>query len=333
MGVLAELAAFNADASAVDIGLQQRWAVRTCFAGAKALVVIAGDSVAAYAGDSVAAYRYDVISARWTDLPPMPSTRQYAAGATLNGQVYFAGGFRGGAYLSEVVRFDPTVSGGVGAWAAVAPMASVRANAAAASLNGLLYVAGGYGAGGYTSLSSVERYSPASNSWQPVASMATGRYQHQLVAMGGALYAIGGTTGNGVTNSVERFDPTTNTWAAVASMGTGRRCHAAAVMGSALYVAGGRGSGSKITRSSCERYDPAANAWSPIADLPEPRSGLALACLRGSLYAVGGEDANRAVSQSLPWWYDAAANAWVVAPLTAGSPIKTIGGYARWSAL
>ena len=185
---------------------------------------------------------------------------------------------------------------------------------------------------GGTRVSSVERYSPASNSWQPVASMATARVAHQLVAMGGALYAIGGYTSNGVTNFVERFDPTTNTWAAVASMGTARCAHAAAVMGGALYVAGVLDN-ENTALSSCERYDPAANAWSPIADLPEPRSRLALACLRGSLYAIGGEDANSAVSQSPPWRYDAAANAWVVAPLAAGSPIKTIDAEARWSAL
>lgn len=334
MDVLAELAAFNADASAVDIGLQQRWAVRTCFAGGKALVVISGDSVDAY--------RYDVISARWTDLPPMPSTREWSAGATLNGQVYFAGGNRRldvdneddeehDDGLSEVLHFDPAAACGVGAWAAVAPMATARYGAAAASLNGLLYVAGGWDVG-YTRLSSVERYSPASNSWQLVASMATARYHHQLVAMGGALYAIGGSTDNDATNSVERFDPATNTWAAVASMVAARYGHAAAVIGGALYVAGGVGNGD-IWLSSCERYDPLENTWSPIADLPEPRYGIALACLRGSLYAVGGDGADYAVSQSPPWRYDVPTNTWVVAPLAAGSPIKTISGGASWSAV
>ena len=101
-------------------------------------------------------------------------------------------------------------------------------------------------------------------------------------------------------------------------------------MGGALYVTGGN---DNTKLRSCERYDPAANAWSPIADLPEPRSFLALAFLRGSLYAVGGDGNYGGVSQSPPWRYDAAANAWVVAPLAAGSPIKTIGGSARWSAL
>ena len=286
------------------------------------LLVIAGSNVKAY----------DVMSARWTDLPPMPGTQQGAAGATLNGQVYFAGGKRGGAQLSEVVRFDvPTNT-----WAAVAPMATARSSAAAAFPNGLLYVAGGYGVD-YSDLSSLERYSPASKAWQSGASMANARSSHQLVAMGGdsgALYAIGGYAGNGPTNSVERFDPATNTWAAVASMGTARYGHAAAVMGGdsgALYVAGGYGNGS-TKLSSCERYDPVAKTWGEIADLPEPRSWLALACLRGSLYAVGGTDADGDDSQSPPWRYDVSTNTWVVAPLAAGTP-KRIGSQACWSAL
>ena len=236
--------------------------------------------------------------------------------------------------LSEVVRFDPTAAGGVGAWAAVSPMATARSSAAAASLNGLLYVAGGEGVGS-TYLSSVERYSPASNSWQPVASMATARSSHQLVAMGGdsgALYAIGGDNSESVTmNSVERFDPATNAWAAVASMGTARYGHAAAVLGGALYVAGGLMDGSTALRS-CERYDPVTKTWGEIADLPEPRYCLALACLRGSLYAVGGEDANFASSQSPPWRYDVSTNTWVVAPLAAGTT-PNIGLFASWSAL
>ena len=294
-------------------------------------------SLVVIAGFNVNAYRYDVLTQHWTDLPPMPSKRRWSAGATLNGQVYFAGGYRleEEGELSEVVRFDPTAAGGVGAWAAVSPMATVRLYAAAASLNGLLYVAGGEGVGS-TYLSSVERYSPASNSWQPVASMATVRTCHQLVVMGGALFAIGGATGHGevTMNSVERFDPATNTWAAVASMGTARYGHAAAVMGGdsgALYVAGGEDIDGTVL-SSCERYDPVTKTWGEIADLPEPRCYLALACLRGSLYAVGGEDANFASSQSPPWRYDVSTNTWVVAPLAAGTT-PNIGLFASWSAL
>ena len=198
--------------------------------------------------------------------------------------------------------FHPAAAGGAGAWAALAPMGTAREYAAAASLNGSLYVAGGYDSS-YRSSRVVERYSPASDSWEAVASMASARYAHQLVALGGFLFAIGGSRAGGHLATAERYDPATNTWTPIASMASARNQFAAAAMGGFLYVTGGVEGpldGPHVVLRRCERYDPASNTWSRIADLPEPRYSHALAYLGGSLYAVGGRAAAGAAADQQP---------------------------------
>ena len=280
---------------------------------------------------------YDPKTSRWVDRSLMVTYQKQAAVASLNGEVYIAGGreyYRGEAGSTEyVTRFNA----GSDTWdideygeSKVAHMNFQRADGAAAFLDGRLYVAGGvqYSIPG----SGVETYFPDNNSWTKVAFMKTRRSRHQLVALGAALFAIGGQDEEEFDlASVERFVSATNTWTYVAPMATARHGHAAAAFGGALYVAGGVGN--NVWLSSCERYDPMTNTWSRIADLPEPRAYLALACLRGSLYAIGGYVSVDTASQSPPLRYDARANAWVVVPLAPGSQTVTFGASDLWVAV
>jgi kelch-like protein 20 len=262
--------------------------------------------------------RYDVETNTWYNLSSPVMVKRYAAATSLGGLVYFAGGYAAGYKSGRVTCFDPAAANGAGTWALVAPMHIARTHAAAASLNGFLYVSGG-GVDGADAdpLCTVERYEPALNTWEAVADMKYWRFDHQLVALGGFLYAIGGCVFTTHLANAERYNPATNTWTPISSMAVGRSECAAAAMGGYLYVTGGRGGDGIV--GSCERYDPASNSWSPIADLPEPRRFHALACLRGSLYVVGGEAVFGVASTAPPWRYDVPTNTWVVAPLGADS--------------
>jgi N-acetylneuraminic acid mutarotase len=259
--------------------------------------------------------RYDVSTNAWSNLSPPVGVIDWAAATSLGGLVYLAGGYVGYDPSARVMCFDPAAANGAGTWAAVAPMGNARAYAAAAALNGFLYVSGGSG-----DVRSVERYDPASNTWEAVASMTSGRWRHQLVALGGFLYAVGGLCEGKILVTAERYDPESNSWTPIASMARARSSCAAAAMRGFLYVTGGREGGYSMLRS-CERYDPAANRWSHIADLPGQRYCHALACLGGSLYAVGGGDclSEHPRSDSPPWRYNVSTNTWVVEPLAAGS--------------
>jgi kelch-like protein 17 (actinfilin) len=305
-----------APSSAAEAG-DRRWGPRGAF---RSLVVV----------HEGGAQRYDAATSCWTDLPPLLRWRNGLAAASLGGRVFFAGGMMAdGVASAEVTCFDPAAAGGAGASAVVAPMGTARNFAAGASLNGLLYVAGGYGDDDeeVDFYRSVERYSPASDTWEAAASMTSVRSDHQLVALGSFLYAIGGRNGGARMATAERYDPAANTWTPIASMASARSHFAAAAMGGFLYVTGGvegPNGGPYVVLRRCERYDPAANAWSSIADLPEPRWLHALACLDGSLYAVGGNcDFVGPASTFPPWRFDATADAWAEVPLAAGSTIMS----------
>jgi hypothetical protein len=331
MQLLAEASAWAP--SSVDEAGGRLWGPRAAF---RSLVVVG----------EFWAQRYDAATSRWTDLPPPPTETRNAAAASLGGRVYLAGGEvfdeeddETVEVIAHVTCFDPAPADGADAWAAVAPMGTTRRYAAAASLNGFLFVSGG-DVYDDEALSSVERYSPASDAWEAVASMTSGRSSHQLLALGGFLYAIGGWDNNGArVATAERYDPAANTWTPIASMARGRCLFAAAAMGGFLYVTGGvkgPATGPHVVLRSCERYDPASNTWSRIADLPEPRSCHALACLDGSLFAVGGQAkwGPGPPSTSPPWRYDAIVHTWVEVPMAAGSvPMERFDVEGAWAAL
>lgn len=211
-----------------------------------------------------------------------------------------------------------------------------------ASINGAIYVAGGFGGTWNSFLNTVHRYSPVSSLWEPLMSMIRPRANFQLVALGGKLYAIGGEN-DGVgdvdtSSAVEQYNPDTNLWSEVASMHYPRVGHAAAAMGGFLYVAGGRNSLHSPTLASCERYDPNTDTWSLIAPLPEPRVWLALASLRSpegpqALYAIGGTHHDHNDARSPPWRYNQKSNTWQEAPLKPGSPAVRFYSDSVWVAV
>ncbi|KAE8745484.1 hypothetical protein FOCC_FOCC007864 [Frankliniella occidentalis] len=95
-------------------------------------------------------------------------------------------------------------------------MLSRRCRLGVATLNGKIYVCGGYD--GSVFLQTVEMFDPATNEWKFVAPMNVMRSRVALVANMGKLWAIGGYDGNSNLSTVEVYDPQSNTWSFVASM-------------------------------------------------------------------------------------------------------------------
>jgi N-acetylneuraminic acid mutarotase len=128
--------------------------------------------------------------------------------------------------LDVVETFDPRS----GRWRTSLPLPQPRARPGAASLGGLLYVAGGevqLAADTVEVTNSVLVYDPKQHTWRSVAPMPTARTRLRLVASGRYLYAIGGAAppsgpdpfelGPSLT-SVERYDPKSDSWATMNPM-------------------------------------------------------------------------------------------------------------------
>lgn len=112
--------------------------------------------------------------------------------------------------LAEVVCLDTGAGTG---WRPAAPMPTARRHAAAAALDGRVYVLGGWcaPAGGCGSagknLATVESYDPATDAWRAEPPLPTARRSLQAVALGGRLFAIGGAADGAELPTVESFCP------------------------------------------------------------------------------------------------------------------------------
>ncbi|KAK8760296.1 hypothetical protein V5799_028437 [Amblyomma americanum] len=113
--------------------------------------------------------------------------------------LYVVGGMRGSSYLRSCDRFDTERC----AWDPCSAMHMARGYVAVAALDNYVYAVGGrdgklYASGGFDGhliLSSVEEYTPSSNSWCLVRQMPSPRCSHQMVEMAGRIYIVGGYNG------------------------------------------------------------------------------------------------------------------------------------------
>ena len=223
--------------------------------------------------------------------------------------------------LQTVERYDPTTK----KWRPVASMNKPRGGVAVGVLNGFLYAVncekkintgrdkylcvypfqvGGHDIVSHQSLSSVECYSPETDTWTPIRDMVLillfvamyfTNFGHQAHRRGGAaigvldgyLYVIGGNYDSMVHRSVERFDPASKTWTRVANMSIGRRYAGyylfysfkifllCIIVVSFFFLPKGvathdgllyvvGGSDGTTTLNSAEVYNPTTNTWSML---------------------------------------------------------------------
>lgn len=93
-------------------------------------------------------------------------------------------------------------------------MKNPRQYAAAANLNGKLFVTGGCDIQ-QEEFNSVEYYSPEIDKWFEVAPMNEKRARHGCKVIDGSLYVFGGHSRNEIIKVIERYDETANKWITV----------------------------------------------------------------------------------------------------------------------
>jgi hypothetical protein len=94
------------------------------------------------------------------------------------------GGYYNGSTLASMDRYDLSL----GQWSVAAAMRTKRSLFGATMSVGELYVTGGLNARGI--LSSVEKYTPSSDSWSTLAPLPSARCQHAAVAVASATYWV-----------------------------------------------------------------------------------------------------------------------------------------------
>jgi N-acetylneuraminic acid mutarotase len=224
-------------------------------------------------------------SAGWTLLATLPTARGETAAAAAGDQLYVIGGLTGlgGDASAEVSVYDPATD----AWEAAPAMPSSRHHAAAAGLNGTVYLSGGGpSAGDWTPQPTLWALEAGGATWRDLAPMPEGRLGHRLLAVGAELYVVGGI---GETGRVLVYNVAGDSWSAGAEMPSPSRDHlAAVVVDGEIWTIGGRAGGQNFAR--VDIYDPGTDTWREGLPLPEATSGAAEGNVDGTILISGGEN-------------------------------------------
>jgi N-acetylneuraminic acid mutarotase len=163
---------------------------------------------------------------------------------------------------------------------------TARSHAAAATVNGLVYLIGG------------QLYTP-----EPEGLHASVR------AGTGSMAAITAPP----LRSVDVYDPdrTFSPWRRAAPLPSARsRTNGAAVINGKIYVSGGVDSTSYTWTKTLFIYNPATNSWTKGADMPNRTSGGVSGVINGKLYVVTTLHAEAETGPSRMYRYDPATNKW-----------------------
>lgn len=248
----------------------------------------------------------DACPLRWEARAGLPTPRGYLAAAALpDGRVLAIGGWTFSGPTAAVEAYTPSAN----SWQSVVSLSTGRNGLAAATVDGKVYVIGGYTIG-VSDL--VEVYDPAINTWSVRAALPTARALLGAAVVGGKIYAIGGRDNNGQAMPVvEEYDPQTDQWRDRAPMPTARwGLSVAAGQNDRIYAFGGATAG--FPRDVVEEYDPQANSWRTVQPMSSPREGAAAVTGQdGRIYLLGGYS----LSPGNEWLstveaYDPTADSW-----------------------
>ncbi len=170
-----------------------------------------------------------------------------------------------------------------GAWSTRKPLVNAPWGFHLATVNGVLYVIGGYQS------AQVSSYDPAVDAWMPQASLPkAGFFMGSTVA--NDIYLFGGTPGGNAEHYSEvfRYDRSSNSWLTLSSMPAARFGAAVATAGSRVYIIGGLPRTGANAEATVWEYDTGTDTWSEKAKMPTPRIDAAASVIGDNIVVIGG---------------------------------------------
>ena len=199
-----------------------------------------------------------------------------------------------GIVVADAVRFVSVTAPDV-QWSVVAASPVPKDEAQVATLDGKMFVFGGFLPTGPTTQSHV--YDPATNQWSAIAPMPT-RLSHAATAVVGRdVYFAGGYVGTGVGFNqvfgvVEtwKYNVDTNTYAPFVPLPQARGSGGLVHLNGKLHFFGGvsRNRADQGTHWVIDLSNPNAG-WTVATPMPEARSHLSYVAFQGKIYAIGGQ--------------------------------------------
>ena len=250
----------------------------------------------------------------WITRASLPTARKELAAGTASGQLYAIGGVTAaGTVLTTVQAYNASTN----TWTTKPPLPAPRWRTnGTATINGILYLAGGVGPTTPGHTKTLYVYNSLTSSWSTKASMPIAGGCGGSGAISGIVYVLVGcdaltSTTSGAKGILLRYDPTANTWSTKAASPTPHQLPAVTAVGGKLYVMGGK-NGSGIATNVVHAYSPSTNTWTTKAPLPAARYRSTAQVIAGKIYVVGGNDA-AGNYVSTAYVYDPALNKWSTA--------------------
>jgi len=240
-------------------------------------------------------WAFDPETGRYDVLPELPSIQNGLASATYDGLVYAVGGANQfGVALPTLRRLDPASR----QWEARAVMPTGRRDAAAAFLEGELWIVGGHNNG---ALQAVEIYDPATDEWRAGPVLPEGRSGADALVHDGELVIVGGVRPNGALHTAV-LALRDGAWVEALQGVSAAHANAVLVHDHQLDVFGGqRAAGPTNAITSINL----STGW--ISRELQPQTNLvtavdfaATAYLNGSFYIFGGNDEAPVGAEGLP---------------------------------
>ncbi|CAG6390623.1 carboxypeptidase regulatory-like domain-containing protein [Streptomyces cocklensis] len=243
----------------------------------------------------------------WSPIADYPVPVQDNMVETYRGKVYSIGGLSDTGILNSVYVYDPAT----GAWTTHAAASDGRYAGAHGLINGKIYVAGGWQAGGGLD-PRLEIYDPATDSWSTGASAPHPLAGAASAVLDGKLYVVGGcgesACGSG---QVSVYDPATNTWSSAPDYPEAAAWGSCGAVNGILYCAGGNQANGTADAFS---FDPAQHAWAKMPSLPIDLWGSAYASANGKLLVSGGITGHSTERTNAGYAYDPVAGSWSALP-------------------
>jgi hypothetical protein len=234
---------------------------------------------------------YECKLRRWWQFPPLSMPRCGCMVATVNHNIFVAGGIHEENQLDCVEKY--AFGTGAQQWEVVASMSSPRWYGALVGLprHNLVLVVGGRN-DAWKELATVEAYNIEKNTWLPLQSMSTPRFGCAAVALSHSkILVLGGYNGKEWTTTGEVYDFETDKWTStdVTPMPHAVRfCVAATVVQSGKFVfVSGQIHIDASDKTLMQCYNVDENKWA-VLNCSKDLSGSALASIGQHLFALGG---------------------------------------------
>ena len=221
---------------------------------------------------------------QWRSLAPVPTPRTEVAAAGANGRIFVVGGF---AQIGGTVARVEIYNVATNRWRRGPDLPVAVNHAMSASLDGVVYVAGGYL---LTDEPSDRIFAFRNGTWIELPNLPEPRAAGGMVAARGRLYVVAGVGPSGLADSTLVYNPSTRTWRTIAGVPTPRQHLGVAATSGRIYAVGGRTGGLDSNLAKAERFNPSTGKWRALPNLPTARGGLGATGARGEfVIAAGGE--------------------------------------------